>query len=455
MTDPRNTPPSWLRLLVLPTIVALAAMGWLAWSGWDLKLQQLAFDFDLRRWKYGEEDPWLWLFQYGPLPMLVMGFAFLLSLFAGLAFPKLARFMKPSLFLILSIAISSGLISNVLLKDRWGRPRPSQVDGFGLMTDVQGMPYQSALRPAFGQDGKSFPCGHATTGFGLAGLGFILWRRRRKTALAIFTASYGYGILIGIARMLQGGHFASDVIGAALVCHATQAVLYRCMHLYEQPEWGYHPGRSRWGTAVGIGIPAVGLAVFAALLGTPYHEPMNIAAETLAKVDQDATTVKIESFGKTRLDVGPETRCRGVIKGFGLPRSRVKFALQTRGNVTRFFQIERGWFTELGQDLLITLPAKRGLTVELSAPEREASWELDLTRAGEDLGQSWTLHGGPRHHPVILLNQDSPVLVQHLAPTAQSPVVVFKGRGETPIRITVDGPLDPDLRILPPAMAVQ
>ncbi|MGC4014835.1 MAG: phosphatase PAP2 family protein [Luteolibacter sp.] len=450
-----SRPPFWSRLLVYPVLLALAGMAWLAWSGWDLKLQRLAFDFDLRRWKYGEEDPWLWFFQYGPLPMLAMGFASLLIFLAGFAFPKLARFMKPSLFVILSVVVSSGVISNIVLKDGWGRPRPSQVEGFGLMTDVPGVPYRTPFSPAFGQDGKSLPCGHATTGFGLAALGFILWRRHRKAAVAVFTFAYVYGFLIGIARMLQGGHFLTDVIAAGLICHGTQAVLYRCMHLYERPEWNYHPGKSRWGMAVGVGIPLVGMAVFAVMLATPYREPLNIAPETLAKVDQDSTSVKIESFGNTRIDIGPAMRCHGVIKGFGLPKSRVKFALQTRGSATRFFQIERGWFTELSQQLMITLPAKQGLSVDLSAPERGAAWELDLTRAEHGLSQTWALHTDPGRHPVIRVCRDSAVIVLRLKPGAQEPTVLFEGTGTGPIRLVVDGPLDPEVVVLPPAVAAQ
>ncbi|BCU75703.1 phosphatase PAP2 family protein [Luteolibacter sp. LG18] len=446
-------PPSWCRLLVAPVVVGLVAMAWLSWSGLDLKFQSMAFDFDLRRWTYGEDDLWLWLFQYGPLPMLAMGFTALFTLLAGFAFPKLARFMKPALFLILTIVISSGLITNVILKDTWGRPRPSQVEGFGLMTDVPGLPYRPPFSPAFGQDGKSFPCGHATTGFGLAAIGFVLLRRRPRLATAVFAATYGYGVLIGIARMTQGGHFATDVIASALICHVTQSVLYRVMRLHEHPEWAYRPGRSRWGMAAGIGVPVMGAAAFGAMLATPYRDAVQIAPETLAKNDRDATAMKIETFGNVHIDLGEATQCHGTTKGFGLPKSRVKYALQTRGSVTRFFQIERGWFTELSQELVVTVPAKPGMTVDLSAPERAAIWDIDLTRATAGLNQSWVLHDGPGTHPVIHVNEDSPVVIQRASALTPNPVMLFQGPGAGAIHVTVNGPVDPEVRVRPREVA--
>ncbi len=41
---------------------------------------------------------------------------------------------------------------------------------------------------------------------------FIFRKRARRRAVAFLTLGIGCGLLIGLGRMIQGGHFASDVM---------------------------------------------------------------------------------------------------------------------------------------------------------------------------------------------------------------------------------------------------
>lgn len=100
--------------------------------------------------------------------------------------------------------IVAGLVNGVL-KDQWGRARPVAVVQFGG---------ERAFTPAWQPASQcprncSFVSGHAATGFALIAVGLAgtsaTRRRWRNIGLAC-------GLVIGLARISQGGHFASDVI---------------------------------------------------------------------------------------------------------------------------------------------------------------------------------------------------------------------------------------------------
>ncbi len=126
---------------------------------------------------------------------------------------------KKLLFTVLVLAIGSGLIVNALLKDHWGRPRPTQTTNFGG---------EMSFTPAFipsSQDGYSFSCGHASAAFAL--IAFAMLAQRRK-ALWISMA-VGYGFVVGLARIAEGGHFLSDVIVSFFIILITAKMLYYLM----------------------------------------------------------------------------------------------------------------------------------------------------------------------------------------------------------------------------------
>jgi lipid A 4'-phosphatase len=125
------------------------------------------------------------------------------------------------IYLLAALAIGPGLIVNVLLKDNWGRARPLEVIQFGGT---------SAFTPAFVMSREchkncSFVCGHAAMGFYFIAFGFLCPRRRSL----FFLLAGSYGAVVGLVRILQGGHFLSDVVFAFFIIHAVSAVLYWIM----------------------------------------------------------------------------------------------------------------------------------------------------------------------------------------------------------------------------------
>ena len=161
---------------------------------------------------------------YRAVPWISWGMLVLVGVSAAWLFlldRPLWRFDRKALvFLVVSMVIAPGLLANSLLKDHWGRARPTQVEAFGGPRS-----FTSALLPAAECDRNcSFVSGHAALGFALVGFAFLLppgRSRRRAIAVAI-----GFGALVGLGRVAQGAHFLSDIVFAGLVVYGATALLH-------------------------------------------------------------------------------------------------------------------------------------------------------------------------------------------------------------------------------------
>jgi lipid A 4'-phosphatase len=124
-----------------------------------------------------------------------------------------ARRRRATTYLLLVALVGPLLLVNGIFKEHWGRARPSQVVEFGGTRE-----FTRAAVPA-DQCAKncSFVSGHASVGFFFLALAFADPRRRARW-LALGT---GLGLGIGLVRMLQGGHFLSDVVFAGIVVYLT------------------------------------------------------------------------------------------------------------------------------------------------------------------------------------------------------------------------------------------
>ena len=110
-----------------------------------------------------------------------------------------------AMLMVIASLLGPGLVIEGIFKNTAGRPRPVQVQELGGTVAYQG-PFQWGPNT---ENHKSFVSSHAAAGFALMGLGLScgpIWRRRW---FWIGTISGG---VIGMGRMMQGGHFLSDII---------------------------------------------------------------------------------------------------------------------------------------------------------------------------------------------------------------------------------------------------
>ncbi len=151
---------------------------------------------------YGEEHLWCKIVYYS-IPVITT----LLIIFYLFKLIKCGvnTIRKQAVIVLLSLLLGPGLIVNTVFKDHWGRPRPYQV-----MRD--GKVFSPVYEPHLGNSSSnSFPCGHGSIGF-FVGVP-LLANGRRKAGTIV---SLGFGSLVGLVRMLQGGHYLSDVVFCAI-----------------------------------------------------------------------------------------------------------------------------------------------------------------------------------------------------------------------------------------------
>lgn len=77
--------------------------------------------------------------------------------------------------------------------------------------------------------GRCWPGGHAATGFALFALFFVLRDRSPRLARAGLLFAFGLGTLFSGVRMIQGAHFLSHNIWAAIFCWVICLGTYRVM----------------------------------------------------------------------------------------------------------------------------------------------------------------------------------------------------------------------------------
>jgi lipid A 4'-phosphatase len=127
---------------------------------------------------------------------------------------------KALAFLFASLALGPGLLANSLLKDHWGRARPTQIEAFGGAHRFTPAP----LRAAECERNCAFVSGHAALGFSLVAFGLLLPPGRSRNRGV--TAALSYGALVGLGRIVQGGHFLSDIVYAGLLVFGVTALLH-------------------------------------------------------------------------------------------------------------------------------------------------------------------------------------------------------------------------------------
>ncbi|MEY2688940.1 MAG: hypothetical protein RL375_3138 [Pseudomonadota bacterium] len=141
------------------------------------------------------------------------------------------RWRRRLLLLLAVLVFGLWIAVNVVLKETWGRPRPEHVAEFGGAKVFQ--PWWQPSRQC--ATNCSFVTGHGATGAVLLGIGLLSPVARRRRWLV---AGWAAGLAIGLVRMIQGGHFASDVLFACLVVWGVGIAIRRVTLLRRRRRWG-------------------------------------------------------------------------------------------------------------------------------------------------------------------------------------------------------------------------
>jgi lipid A 4'-phosphatase len=209
----------WLLLAMLAIIIFIILLPKI-----DQYLASLSYTPATRTF-YGERALWCKVVYYF-IPVIVVSLILMPLIWLFMVrndSEKYKTVVKFSQIVYLALILGPGLVVNVVFKEHWGRPRPYQV-----LRD--GKQYAPFWQPHFSdKENNSFPGGHASIGFFL---GIPLLALRRKKLAVIF--SLLGGALVGSVRILQGGHYFSDVIFSGIFVWLTgMLVIYTLERLWK------------------------------------------------------------------------------------------------------------------------------------------------------------------------------------------------------------------------------
>lgn len=165
---------------------------------------------------FSQDGFFTFFYEYAIIPGQLAGVIAAFTLTLSYFLPSLQRWRGPLLAVLLTMVLGAGFIVHTVLKDHWGRPRPKQVEQFG-----GSQAFRPWYKPNFfhqPEPSRSFPCGHCTMGFFFFSAAFALKRTGHRNWSTFFLIyAFGMGILLGLARIAQGGHFVSDVLMSGLI----------------------------------------------------------------------------------------------------------------------------------------------------------------------------------------------------------------------------------------------
>ena len=133
-------------------------------------------------------------------------------------------------FVYLCFLIGPGLIVNVVLKEHWGRARPSHIHELGGEKT-----FSAVFTPSTTcSTNCSFSSGESALGFGFTSFGLL---RPRPDKRFLFLG-LSLGLLMSLIRLMAGGHFMSDVAFSAAITLLFIMVLHRVLIV---PRARFHP----------------------------------------------------------------------------------------------------------------------------------------------------------------------------------------------------------------------
>jgi lipid A 4'-phosphatase len=195
----------------------------------DLKLAALFYDpatrmfpLKLNGWAAIVRDGAMWIAWGLALPAI------------GALVTKLARPDRPLLisgraiiFLLVTLLLSAGVLTNLGFKSYWGRPRPVVVAQFN--GPDQFVPWWDPS----GSCGRncSFFSGEGATAFWTFAPAALTPPAWRPLAFAAATA---FGVITSVLRMAFGGHFFTDVAAAGLVTFLVVWLAYGAIYRWRQ-----------------------------------------------------------------------------------------------------------------------------------------------------------------------------------------------------------------------------
>lgn len=216
---------------VIPTLLIVLITFVFRHSDLDQWFSAAFFSEREQRFPLADAEPWETIDDVGVYAGIVLGIAGLGLSFSTWRRPGFHWQHRMGLVLFLSAVIGPGLIVNGVMKPGFGRPRPREITEFAGKREF--VPVGTAVESR--KRNASFPSGHAAIGFFLMTPAFFFVRHPRW-AILWFTVGLIYGGTMAASRVIQGGHFVSDVLWSLYLVYiiglTTAALLWKTLPAY-------------------------------------------------------------------------------------------------------------------------------------------------------------------------------------------------------------------------------
>lgn len=357
-------------------IIPLAILAFFTWvsrlGNFDYAAQKTIFTAGGDSWEFGKRSLWHFLYHYGTYPAAITIFIALIGYVRSHMEERFRRWRAVYLFVLLFGVIGPGVVSNLILKEYWGRPRPREVQGLGGSNA-----FEKVLTIDKTSSGKSFPCGHATMGYFFLGGFFICRRYRRDWAWFFLMLGLNLGFFMGVGRMCQGGHYFSDAIWSGAIMWFIGLGLYYILGLHKNilQEPKQH---AMWLRVV---VLVMGLALLAGvLMASPYHNVRNFRLNNPANQTGPIQASLTLRTGEVRVVGGDTFMVNGEAWGHGVPTSKVGASLYEGRSgdkvVAHYYERVGGRFTEVSQSLTVTVPWDRLKSLAIHAQDCTVTIEM-------------------------------------------------------------------------------
>jgi membrane-associated PAP2 superfamily phosphatase len=345
----------------------------------DLDLTISGYFWKNHTWADKDAPLWYFLYHFGNIPALLLSISSLLILSYSFIKNKLIKYRKILLFFVLTMLIGPGILVNAVFKEHWGRPRPREI--------VQFNGEREFLKPwvkGAGGTGKSFPCGHASVGFYLIVPFWILRKKNPKLAKAVLGGGLTYGTLIGIARVVQGGHFASDVLWSGGMIYISSYTINAIMKLENNI---YYETKKKAKTNKSLGIIIACISVITLglfLLASPFHRERNSVFTHEMLSSEGNINISIDA-SKIEIIKGDSLEISWTAQGFGLPDSKLRHRINFKLDEEKSYSTYRkGFFSELSVDAVIKIAPeyldKANIIIERKNPVIKSDFDYEIEK---------------------------------------------------------------------------
>ena len=216
-------PTFYWRHLRLPLILFALLAPVLAFSSIDLVVAHaLFFDEASSRW-IGAGSWWTneLIHRDGTLLIRSLGASSLILWATTFFRPQWQSLRRPALYFFLSVGLSVGIVG--LLKALTNVDCPRDLNEFGGAFPFV---HLFADRPDGLQQARCFPAAHASSGYALLALYFVLRERSRWASRLGLAVGLVMGLIFGIAQQSRGAHFVSHDVWSAWLVWTISLSLY-------------------------------------------------------------------------------------------------------------------------------------------------------------------------------------------------------------------------------------